>query len=235
VKEALHKTKKSIDIKFFVLGIVMRYCFFIVVSLIASSAYAQDYWSFGVEAAKANYSSYQFVNPRITGVVQDNNTPSVNNLNIAYGRTYPNFRGELELTLGQKASFTSYHTPYSSYAQTKEVTSNRLMANVFKDFELGNSIKPFVGAGLGLAYNTAEGFQGTSRSPFAAKSTFSVAYGASAGARYSLDKSSGLTFSYQYINAGKADTGISQFSPYDEQYKGNFITSGFKFAYTKSL
>lgn len=213
----------------------MRNVLLITAALSVSSAYAQDYLSIGVEAAKGNYSNYEFVNPRITGIVQDNNKPSVNNLNIAYGRTYPNFRGELELSIGQKATFTSYHAPFNTFAQTKEVTSNRLMANVFKDFDSGNNIKPFVGAGLGFAYNTAEGFQGANRNPFASKSTIALAYGVSAGARYSLAQSSGLTFSYQYINAGKANTGGSQFAPNDEQYKGNFVTTGFKLAYTKNL
>lgn len=213
----------------------MRYIFLTAAALFASSAYADDYFSIGVESANAKYSNYQFVNPRITGVVQDNNKPSVNNLNIAYGRTFPNFRGELELSIGQKASFTSYHSPFNAFAQTKEVTSHRLMANVFKDFDAGNNIKPFIGAGLGLAYNTAAGFQGNNRDPFADKSTIAIAYGVSAGARYSFDKSSGLTFSYQYINAGKSDTGGSKFAPNDEQYKGNYVTTGFKLAYTKNL
>jgi len=216
----------------------MRYLLTTLAALSAlsvSSAFAEDYLSIGFEATKANYSNYEFVNPRITGIVQDNNKPSVNNLNIAYGRTYTDFRGELELSLGQKATFTSYHSPFNTFAQIKEVTSHRLMANAFKDFDAGNNIVPFLGAGLGLAYNTAEGFQGATRNPFAKKSTTSIAYGVSAGAKYNLDKSSGLTFSYQYINAGKANTGISQFAPNDEQYKGNYVTSGFKFAYTKSL
>jgi opacity protein-like surface antigen len=213
----------------------MRNLLLITAVLSVSSAYAEDYLSLGVEAAQANYSNYEFVNPRITDTVEGNNKPSVSNLNIAYGRTYSNFRGELELSIGQKATFTSYHAPFNTYAQTKEVTSHRLMANVFKDVDAGNSIKPFVGAGLGLAYNTAEGFQGANRSHFADKSTFTIAYGFSAGVRYSLDKSSGLAFSYQYINAGKANTGGSQFAPNDEQYKGNFVTTGIKVAYTKSL
>lgn len=213
----------------------MRYLFLVATALTVSNACAEDYWSIGVETVKANYSNYEFVNPRITGIVQDNNKPSVNNLNIAYGRTYSDFRGELELSIGQKASFTSYHAPFNTFAQTKEVTSHRLMANVFKDFDAGSNIKPFLGAGLGLAYNTTEGFQGQNRDPFAKKSTTNIAYGVSAGARYSLDKLSSLTFSYQYINAGKAGTGGSQFAPNDEQYKGNYITTGFKIAYTKSL
>lgn len=199
------------------------------------AALAQDYMSVGVEAVSAKYSNYEFVNPRITGMVRDNDTPTVMNLNVAYGRQYSGFRGEVELVLGSKAEFTSYHSPFNANAQTKEVTSNRLMANFYKDFELAYSVKPFVAGSIGVAYNSAEGFQGANRDPFEKKSAFALAYGTSIGARYSLDKSSNLSLAYQYVNAGKANTGISQFAPRDEQFKGKLVTNGLKLAYTKSF
>lgn len=198
------------------------------------AALAQDYMSFGVEAASAKYSNYSFVNPRITGMVQDNDKPTVMSLNAAYGRQYTGFRGEVELVLGSKAEFTSYHSPFNANAQTKEVTSNRLMANLYKDFELAYAVKPFVAGSIGVAYNSAEGFQGAARDPFEKKSTFALAYGASIGARYSLDKSSNLSIAYQYLNAGNANTGISQFAPRDEQFKGKYVTNGIKLTYAKT-
>ena len=213
----------------------MRKLIFIATAISMSSAFAEDYWSIGFEANKAKYSTYEFVNPRITGVAQDNNQPSINNVNSAYGRTFSDYRAELELSLGQKATFTSFHTPFNDFAQIKEVTSNRLMVNVFRDFDASENIKPFLGTGLGLAYNTAAGFQGPDRMPFASKSSVSIAMGVSTGVRFKFDESNGLIFSYQYINAGKANTGVSQFDPNDEQFKGKYVTSGFKLAYTKSF
>lgn len=202
---------------------------------LAGTSLAQDYISVGFDSAHAKYTNYEFVNPRITGMVQDNNKPSVTNLNLAYGRQYDGFRGELELALGQKVEFTSYHSPFNAYAQSKEVISHRLMGNFYKDFDVAFFLKPFVGAGIGVGYNTAEGFQGANRSPFEKKSTFALVYGASLGARYSVDQSSKLSLAYQYVNAGSANTGISQFAPNDEQFKGKFVTSGIKLAYTKGF
>lgn len=89
----------------------------VLISL-TGTAIAQDYLSVGLESAKAKYSSYEFVNPRITGMVQDNDKPSVTNFYIAYGRQYDGFRGELELVIGSKAEFTSYHAPFNANAQS---------------------------------------------------------------------------------------------------------------------
>lgn len=206
----------------------------ILISL-ARIAVAQDYLSVGLEAAKAKYSSYEFVNPRITGMIQDHGKRSVANFSFAYGYKYNDFRGELEVVLGSKAEFTNYHSPFEDVAQAKEVTSHRLMGNIYKDFDITFPLKPFVGAGLGLGYNNTEGFQGPARDPFEKKSNFALAYGVIAGVRYSFDKTSNVSMAYQYVNAGRANTGKSQFFLRDEQFKGKFVTYGVKVVYTKSL
>ncbi len=209
----------------------------LTISLICftGAASAQDYFSVGFESAKAKYSNYEFVNPRITDMVQDHDKSSITNLSVAYGRQFDGFRGELELVMGSKAEFTSYHAPFEINAQTKEVTSHRLMGNIYKDFDTVYALKPFIGASLGLAYNTAEGFQGANRDAFDKKSVLALAYGVSVGARYSLDKTSNASIAYQYVNAGEADTGISLFAPNDERFKGKFVTTGVKLLFAKNF
>lgn len=199
---------------------------------LSSTAFARDYVGLGIETGAANYSGYEFVNPRITGMVQDNNSPNTTAINLVVGRTYSEFRGEIELSLGNNATFTSYHSPFNTFAQVKEVSSNRAMVNLIKDIDLGYRLKPYVAAGLGVAMNTAEGFQGPFRNSFEKRTTYALAYSLGVGAQVKVGPRSQFDISYRYVNAGDASTGASQFIPYDEQYKGKFVTNSLRAAIT---
>lgn len=204
-------------------------------ALAVCSANSQTYVSGGVESAKARYSGYEFVNPRITGIVTDNNKPGITNFNISYGKKEGDIKTEWEFTFGNKATFTSYHAPFNANEQIKEVTSHRLIYNVSKNVGSWGSWTPFIQGGLGVAQNTVNGYQGAARDAFDKKTNYSLAYAFSAGAAYGLDKDTSLNLSYQYVNAGTANSGTGVPATRDEQFKGKFVTSGFKISMTKSF
>jgi opacity protein-like surface antigen len=212
-----------------------KFLFALMAVTCAQVAVAKDYMGIGIETGTATYSGYEFVNPRITGVVQDNNTPSVTNLSLVYGRSYPEFRAELELNLGNRGVFTSYHSPFNTNEQIKEVSSNRVMVNLVKDLELGYKFKPYLVGGLGIAMNTAEGFQGPLRNAFEKKTSYSMAYSLGVGGQVKIAPQNSFDISYRYVNAGTADTGMSLFAPFDEQFKGKFVTSGLRLLFVREL
>jgi opacity protein-like surface antigen len=101
-----------------------------------------------------------------------------------------------------------------------QLRSTTVMVNGLYDLPVSGAFKPYVKAGLGLAHNRSEadinvtptfaafGLPANFRSPYPKGSDTSLAYAFGFGVGYDITQDVTLDLGYQYINLGRAKTGV---------------------------
>lgn len=104
--------------------------------------------------------------------------------------------------------------PKGYNAYDGSLSSTVVLANAYVDLGKYWGLTPFVGAGIGTAYNRLTGFTDTgggiaagSYGQFAAKGKFDLAWALHAGLSYEVNHNLKLEASYRYLDMGDAQTG----------------------------
>ena len=203
--------------KLFLIGLV---CAFLAPTNVFAEGNSGYYVGFKTGVSIQDYTDVNFINPRITGTSRDNDSDSAAIVSFQVGKTLSNFpvRLEIEYASTGEVNFDRFHTPFPTIRQRIIVDSERVMFNVFYD----RSYSPFsvyVGAGVGLAINNTDALQDTA-SEFADKTLTHLAWSIGAGVAKNISTNHTLEMGYRYIDLGEANTGISQFAPNDEEFRG---------------
>lgn len=117
-------------------------------------------------------------------------------------RTEVSFTYRPELDYIQAMTFRNAANPSSHQSS---VRSYSLMTNIFYDYELTPRIKPFIGAGIGLAFNKTEGrletFDGSVEIDYRTSET-NFSWNLMAGLAYQLSEDFSLEGMYRYADLG---------------------------------
>ncbi|WP_084210042.1 outer membrane protein [Ralstonia sp. A12] len=154
--------------------------------------------------------------PRIGSFVSIDDSANLVTGSFALGYDFANgWRVEGEYTLPRKDAFVSGSTrwPSNNY---HDIHSQRVMANVYRDFAVAKNVSVYAMGGLGLAMlksegaqiNPANGFGG----PFNAASQTNLAWSLGAGVSYSPIKKLTLDLGYRYVDMGKTESGWNAFT-----------------------
>jgi len=107
------------------------------------------------------------------------------------------------LTYNPNPTFVAAVTPTSLKS---DVTSHTLFANLYYDFETGSAFTPYVGGGIGAAWNYTKS-KGTVIATGASqdydRDTLGLAWNIGAGCAYSMSDNWKLTAGYRYVDLGK--------------------------------
>ncbi|EPF20155.1 Adhesin/invasin protein PagN [Cedecea davisae] len=151
---------------------------------------------------------------------------------LAAGYQYGNgWRTEGEYTFRQKTEFSSGSTAFPTSYNHLKLKTERLMLNVYRDYELGYGVSLFGTAGLGVAKVKAGGWQGNTSREYASSTQNNLAWSLGAGVSYSPLERLSFDIGYRYVDMGKIESGYNTFGNVrglkDEQMKARLATSEF--------
>jgi opacity protein-like surface antigen len=128
------------------------------------------------------------------------------------------FRTAPELSLGFIQGNGATATNVSGSSQ-----SNAYMVNAYYDLPIGNTIKPYVGAGLGFMNTTFTGRASvTPTGGAAATETFDasksgLAYQFKAGFSYAMDSKTDVFLQFRYLSTPRNSSGVNQINDFSNQ------------------
>jgi len=151
---------------------------------------------------------------------------------LAAGYQYGNgWRTEGEYTFRQKTEFTSGATAFPTSFNHLKLNTERLMLNVYRDYDLGYGVSLFGTAGVGVAKVKAGGWQGNTSREYADSTQNNLAYSLGAGVSYSPVDRLSIDVGYRYVDMGKVESGYNTFGNVrglkDEQMKARLASSEF--------
>lgn len=149
---------------------------------------------------------------------------------LAAGYQYGNgWRTEGEYTSRQKTEFTSGSTAFPSSYNHLKLSTERLMLNVYRDYDLGYGMSLFGTVGVGVAKIKAGGWQGNTSRTYADSTQNNLAYSLGAGISYSPLGNLSIDIGYRYLDMGKIESGYNTFSNVrgqkDEKMKARLASS----------
>lgn len=123
-------------------------------------------------------------------------------------------RGDVTYEYRGKTSFDAVSTNCCSTTTHFDMKSQVVMANIYYDFRPGAHINPYIGAGIGAAFNETSGGSYPANTcgctPYDGKSQWNMAWALMAGASMNIDSRTKLDMGYRYINLGEVVTGPNQ-------------------------
>jgi opacity protein-like surface antigen len=151
---------------------------------------------------------------------------------IAAGYQFGNgWRTEGEYTFKQKTEYTSGSSTFPSSFNHLQTDVERLMFNVYRDFELGYNISLYGTAGLGISKIKAGGWQGTTAREYASSTQNNLTYAIGAGISYAPLDDLYIDLGYRYVDMGKIESGYNNFTNArglkDEQMKAHLVSNEF--------
>jgi opacity protein-like surface antigen len=151
---------------------------------------------------------------------------------LAAGYQYGNgWRTEGEYTFRQNTEFTSGSTAFPTSYNHLQLKSERLMLNVYRDFDLGYNLSLYGTGGLGIAKVKAGGWQGNTSREYATSTQNNLAWSLGAGVTYSPIERLSIDIGYRYVDMGKVESGYNDFSNArglkDEQMKARLSSNEF--------
>ena len=151
---------------------------------------------------------------------------------LAVGYQYGNgWRTEGEYTFRQNTEFTSGSTAFPTSYNHLQLKSERLMLNVYRDFDLGHNLSLYGTGGLGIAKVKAGGWQGNTSREYATSTQNNLAWSLGAGVTYSPIDRLSIDIGYRYVDMGKVESGYNDFSNArglkDEQMKARLSSNEF--------
>ena len=128
---------------------------------------------------------------------------------------------ELEYMVNQGGDYRSYWAPFNANQQVIKVgTVHTGLLNLGYKFGIGDAFSLTPLASAGWTHVEVGGLQAAA-SNFKSKTNDSFAWGAGLLLGYDFAKNMELQFGYRYVDLGEAESGISDFDPRDERFKGN--------------
>ena len=107
--------------------------------------------------------------------------------------------------------------------QRIKVDSERVMFNGYYNLKEMEMATVYLSAGIGVSFNKTDATQGAS-SEFDDETSTALAWSLGAGRSRVLTNGWSVDFGYRYVDLGEADTGMSEFSPWDEHFEGELDT-----------
>lgn len=105
------------------------------------------------------------------------------------------------------------------------------MANVLYDFDFGIGLKPYLGAGIGLARVEAENWR-NSAGAITDDGDISWAWQGIAGAAYGISDNVDLTLDYRYFSAPDLElSGAAAGTSYDTEYQNHTVMLGVRYTF----
>jgi opacity protein-like surface antigen len=206
---------------------LIKYFFSIGIFLLSvTTTFASEkryYIGFKGGTSVQDYTDVNFINPRITGVESDNDNETEWLASFQFGKTFSSLplRLEFEYAKTGNNNFLRFHEPFTTTPQLIKIDSERAMFNLYYDHKL-NIGTIYAGGGIGASFNETDVLQGTD-SNFAENSTTDLAWSLGAGMSKRVDNFV-LDFGYRYVDLGQADSGSSEFFPFDEKFEGELET-----------
>jgi opacity protein-like surface antigen len=121
----------------------------------------------------------------------------------------PSLRGDVTADYRFETDLTARDGSKRTYQLTME--SSVVLANLYYDFHTGSPFSPYVGAGIGVAFNSTTDYNtGDVNGSYKADGadTFSLAYAAMLGVNYHVTEFMGLDIGYRNLSYGDAETEI---------------------------
>lgn len=193
-----------------------------VLLCLSAAAQAQMYWRFDLGVSFANNADFKDKDPNFNQIIADPVTFAPGKLDdlgsafilgggVGY-RFNDNVRGDATLAYrstyqltGRDAVGTLFESQYSG-----PVTSLALMVNGYYDFRAVGGVRPFVGAGVGVAENKLDkllqNFPGGGFLTFGKGTKTNTAFAAMAGVSIPAGRET-FEVGYRYVDLGKFETG----------------------------
>lgn len=141
----------------------------------------------------------------------------------------PDWRVEGEYTFPKNDEFTSGSTAFPSSLNHHKILSQRVMANVYKDFQLKEKLSAYAVASLGLAQLKSSGWQGNATRQYGSSTDTQLSYSVGAGLSYAPLSQVAVDLGYRYVDLGKTESGWNNFTNarglQDEQMKAKLIAN----------
>ncbi|VVE27896.1 outer membrane protein [Pandoraea anhela] len=174
--------------------------------------------------------SMELTSPRVSGMIAGPKAKARMTGSLALGYQFGGgWRAEGEYVFKRSGEFDSYWAPFNANANRFKVSSQRLMLNGYRDFDLGHGFSVYGTLGLGVAIISADGWQGNPSRRFASRTQTNLTYSAGAGVSYAIDKRFTLDVGYRYVDMGNVETSFNTFQnrigARDEQLKGRLASN----------
>ncbi len=149
---------------------------------------------------------------------------------LALGYEFGNgWRAEGEYAFPKTDTFVSGSTAFPASSNVNDIRSQRLMANVYRDFAINDQWSVFASAGLGIARLKSEGWQGIPTRTYNAGRQDNLAWSLGTGVAWKpLDRLT-LELGYRYVDMGRAESGWNAFtnarSLQDEMMRADVVSS----------
>jgi opacity protein-like surface antigen len=196
----------------------------------AAASDAGYYATARVVGAFDNAVNMELTSPRVTNRVGGPDMQSRATGAVALGYQFGNgWRAEGEYTFKRSGNFVSYWAPFDANANEFHVSSQRLMLNGYRDFDLGHGFSVFGSLGLGVAIVSADGWQTNPGRQFASRTQTNLAWAGGAGVSYAINKRFAVDLGYRYVDMGNVESGYNTFAnrvlARDEQLKAKLTSS----------
>lgn len=182
----------------------------------ASAASADEAGYYG--AARVVFAEHKAHNmassarPGIGGFVPGQQTDKFTTGAFALGYEFGNgWRAEGEYTLPKEDTFTSGSTAFPTSFNTNYIKSQRLMANVYRDFPIIDRVSVYGMAGLGISHVRSSGWQGNASRQYVAAIQNNLTWSLGAGVTYAPIERLTLDLGYRYVDSGKSQSGWNAF------------------------
>lgn len=167
--------------------------------------------------------------PGVGQFVDGKEKDRLNSASLAAGYQYgKGWRTEGEYTFRQKTEFTSGSTAFPASFNHLQLSTERLMFNVYRDYNIGYGVSLFGTAGVGIAKVKAGGWQGNTAREYADSTQHNLAYSLGAGVSYSPVDRLTVDIGYRYVDMGKIESGYNTFGNVrglkDEQMKARLAS-----------
>lgn len=151
---------------------------------------------------------------------------------LAAGYQWGNgWRTEGEYTFGQKSEFTSGSSTFATSYNHLQTDVQRLMLNVYRDYQIGYNVALYGTAGVGVSKIKAGGWQGNISRQYASTTQNNLTFSIGAGISYTPIEQISLDLGYRYVDMGKIESGYNTFANArglkDEQMKARLVENQF--------
>lgn len=132
---------------------------------------------------------------------------------VGFGYAYGNgWRTEGEYTLRRSDTYTSGSSSFATSFNNHDVSSQRLMLNVYRDLALAQGWTLYGSAGAGLARLTSGGWQGNESRRYDSATRIGLAWSLGAGVSYAASQRMTLDLGYRYVDMGSTESGWNRFA-----------------------
>ncbi|MCF3498184.1 porin family protein [Stenotrophomonas maltophilia] len=131
---------------------------------------------------------------------------------IGVGYAHGNgWRTEGEYTLRRSDTYTSGSSLFASSFNNHDVTSQRLMANAYRDFAINGAWSLYASAGAGLAQLKSGGWQGNESRRYGSTTRVGLAWSVGAGVSVAASDRMHIDLGYRYVDMGSTESGWNTF------------------------